>query len=467
MLSLAGVSRWTCNGETAALYVVFHCCTNCGFFQALIKAYGRKRLKEIEDHKRKKLQAKLARRKANSNPASANCSPVHQMMNASTGLLQRVIQLGRKQSISADNLNMIGRALTTSDYKSTLKPDGSTLLERVINLGRTEQARSQNQIDRLTSNTLKPPDPYKGRPSLSCNDLPTTDDDDDGENESCLNTRHTSPYGNEPSKRRSNSSMRWGLLKGSQTGDKGNGYQAVDTDELENDTQVCVENAKESVTPMSCDQIAVIVDTEESDLELTPGSPDHVRTPLLAKSPSQDVESQTSTITSPPTPTTNAQGYEQLSSSDDRSVAKSVISDETKMTSSVAPMKRKTNAKSGEYSNTVSSSASAPAAKSLSFENPSYADVPSGEQEREESMAEDKSSAAGLLSTAHSDSTLQQRPSTLPICPSNNNAMSTTANTSGDVHGDSEMCANPNNQPSDPSYPSSTTMAKSTRLFLF
>ena len=155
---------------------------------------------------------------------------------------------------------------------------------------------------------------------------------------------------------------------------------------------------------------------------------------LLAKSPPQDVESQTSTMTGPPTPTKNAQGYEQLSSSDDHGVAKSLISDETKMTPSVAPWKRKTNAKSGEYSNTFSSSASAPAAKSLSFENPSYADVPSGEQEREESMAEDKSSAAGLLNTAHSDSTLQQRPSTLPICPSNNNAMSTTATTSGDKH---------------------------------
>lgn len=447
--------------------MVFHCCTNCDFFQALIKAYGRKRLKEIEDHKRKKLQAKLARRKANSNPASANCSPVHQMMNASTDLLQRVIQLGRKQNISADNLNMIGRALTTSDYKSTLKPDGSTLLERVINLGRSEQARSHNQIDRLTSNTLKPPDPYKGRPSLSCNDLPTTDDDDDDENECCLDTPQAFPPRNETSKPRSNNNRRWGLLKGSPIGDKGGGYQAVQTDEIENDTQVCVENAKESVTPLSCDQVAVIVDTEESDLEMTPGSPDHARTPLLAKSSPHDVESQTSTMTSPPTPTKNTQGYEQLSSSDDRSVAKSVISDETKMTSSVAPWKRKTNAKSGEYSNTVSSSASAPAAKSLSFENPSYADVPPREQEREESMAEDKSSAAGLLNTAHSDSTLQQRPSTLPICPSNKNAMSTTATTSGDIHGDSEMCGNPNLQPSDPSHPSSTTMAKSTRLFLF
>ena len=240
-------------------------------------------MKEIEDHKRKKLQAKLARRKANSNPASANCSPVHQMMNASTDLLQRVIQLGRKQSISADNLNMIGRALTTSDYKSALKPDGSTLLERVINLGRSEQARSHNQIDRLTSNTLKPPDQYKGRPSLSCNDLPTTDDDDDDENESCLNTHHASPHGNEPSKPRSNSNRRWGLLKGSPTGDKGSGYHAVQTDELDNDTQVCAENAKESVTSISCDQIAVIVDTEESDLEMTPGSPDHARTPPVSQ----------------------------------------------------------------------------------------------------------------------------------------------------------------------------------------
>ena len=262
-------------------------------------------MKEIEDHKRKKLQAKLARRKANSNPASANCSPVHQMMNASTDLLQRVIQLGRKQSISADNLNMIGRALTTSDYKSTLKPDGSTLLERVINLGRSEQARSHNQIDRLTSNTLKPPDPYKGRPSLSCNDLPTTDDDDDDEIECCLGTPQASPPRNETSKPRSNNNRRWGLLKGSPIGDKGGGYQAVQTDEIENDTQVCVENAKESVSPLSCDQVAVIVDTEESDLEMTPGSPDHVRTPLLAKSPPHDVESQTSTMTSPPTPTKN------------------------------------------------------------------------------------------------------------------------------------------------------------------
>ena len=196
--------------------MVFHCCTNCDFFQALIKAYGRKRLKEIEDHKRKKLQAKLAKRKANSNPASANCSPVHQMVNASTGLLQRVIQLGRKQSISADNLNMIGRALTTTDYKSTLKPDGSTLLERVINLGRSEQARSHNQIDRLSSNTLKPPDPYKGRPSLSCNDLPITDDsDDDDENESRQSSPNDSPRRNASFKPRvTGSNRRWASVKG-------------------------------------------------------------------------------------------------------------------------------------------------------------------------------------------------------------------------------------------------------------
>ena len=401
----------------------------------------------------------MAKRKANSNPASTNCSPVHQMMNASTDLLQRVIQLGRKQSISADNLHVIGRALTTSDYKSTLQPDGSTLLERVINLGRNEQARSHNQIDRLTSNTLKPPDPYRGgRPSLSCNDLPATDDDDD-ESES-----HTSSPRDSPSKDFrpnqgvvNNSSRGWGILKGSANGNKGSGYQAVRTDD--HDSKVGpAEDAKDSVTPISCDQIAVVVDTEESDLEMTPGSPDHVRTPLLAKTPPEDVEPQTRTSTSPPCSTKYTEGYEQLSSNDDCNVQKSVISDENEMSSNLASWKRKTNPKMKDYTN-ATTSASATAGKSLSFENPSYADVTSCDKK---TMAEEMPSAAGLLKAAHSESTLQQRPSTLPIYPSN--VMNTT---SGDVHDDKELCGNPNLQPSDPPHPCSTTVAKSTRLFLF
>ena len=404
----------------------------------------------------------MARRKANSNPASTNCSPVHQMMNASTDLLQRVIQLGRKQSISADNLHTIGRALTTSDYKSTLKPDGSTLLERVINLGKNDQARSHNQIDRLTSNTLKPPDQYRGgKPSLSCNDLPTMDDDDGSE--SRTSSPHDSPSNNvRPNQGYvNNSSSGWGILKGSTNGDKGSGYQVVRTDDHE--AKVGSEDPKDTGTPISCDQIAVIVNTEESDLEMTPGSPDHVRTPLLAKSPPEDVESQIRVNSSPPCSTKYAQGYEQLSSSDDCNFQKSVISDETEMASNIAPWKRKAIAKMRDHTNS-SSSASTNAERSLSFENPSYADVTSGDKE---SMAEVKPSAAGLLKTAHSESTLQQRPSTLPICPSNNNVMSTTATTPGDVHDDKELCGNPKLQASDPPHPFSTTVAKSTRLILF
>ena len=149
------------------------------------------------------------------------------------------------------------------------------------------------------------------------------------------------------------------------------------------------------MTPLSCDQIAVIVDTEESDLEMTPGSPDHARTPLLAKLPPHDIESQvTSTKVGPHTPSVkNAQGYEQLSSADDCNVTESVISDETKMTSIVAPWKSKNNTTPGEHAS--SNTASAPA-KSLSFENPSYADVsPSCELEWAEGIAENEASAAG------------------------------------------------------------------------
>ncbi len=430
-------------------------------FQALIKAYGRKRLKEIEDHKRKKLNAKMAKRKANSNPNSATCSPVHQMMNASTDLLQRVIQLGRKQSISADNIHVLGKAVSPkADYKSTLKPDGTTLLQRVTALGvGNTRGDSENQPDRLTPNSLKPPDLFVGRSALSCNDLPITDDD--FESDSSSSTPH-----NSPSRTLIVSSKGWGLLK---RGSKGNVYQAVDTEGKDDvDAQVSC-NPPDSTTPMSCDQVAVVIDTEESDLEMTPGSPGHVRTPLLPKPPPEEVEPQSESISSPPSHA-NPPGHQQLPSADEALLHSSVISDDGKLSDIYPAWKQKLAGSSSAVATTRGNT-------TLSFENPSYAGVMSDSA----GLISDNLSAAGLNLSPPPASCVaqsgnssigsntqqqqqqqqqQQRPSTLPISPTNNcgaSAMHAGEDTT-------QACGNPNLSPPDPSPPSSSTVAKSTRL---
>ncbi len=344
----------------------------------------------------------MAKRKANSNPASSNCSPVHQMMSSSTNLLQRVIQLGRKQSVSVDDLQVLN-SVPPSDYKPSLTHEGHRYLQSIV-----DQARSQTQMDTLKSpNTLMPPDPFfrYGHPSLSCNDLPTSDDDSDND---------STPGGNQLDKDNDEtfdtSSTRVSIRDSS--GPKvishnGRRYEAIKTEDQELEpieTQGLDRqgNNMESMTPVSCDHVTVVVDTEESDLEMTPGGLDHVTSPLLAKCPPDDIESQVKSRKS----SVKKLGSTNLAMEDAQQ--SSVMYDESdRVCGAVA------NSRPSWKTKTVAGKLNL-SDKSVSFENPSYADI---ELTEDGAVGVSDAAALGALRKVQSDHILQQRPSTLPLSP--------------------------------------------------
>ncbi len=385
--------------------------------QALIKAYGRQRLREIEDHKRKKLQARIARRQANSNPTSASCSPVHEMVSASTDLLQRVLQLGRKHSLSADNLTVLGRRAQGSGTGAGAAP-GDDLLQRVLQLRRDENA--------LRLNILQRPEPYPThlRPH-SYSDLQSAvrdQNDDDNDSDSTTTSGNASPR-ESPSRSRplSPRDVRgWaGLRKRSADGDaprsvshRGNVYQAVHTEvpdinigevdlaedkgDPDPDHDPDQDQSKESMTPVSCDQVAVMIDTEESDLE-TPGSADpHVCTPLLTKpEPGSEPEKSgprgaTSTsaplCSPPPMLSPNTLGYQQLSSSDADADSVMASCSSTNPPSAVNNNKPPWGQHKADSADSTASS-TATVVPSMSYENPSYSDVIAPDDQLESSAA--------------------------------------------------------------------------------
>ncbi len=341
----------------------------------------------------------MAKRKANSNPASSNCSPVHQMMSSSTNLLQRVIQLGRKQSVSVDDLQVLN-SVPPSDYKPSLTLDGHRYLQSII-----DQAKSQTNIETLKSpNTLMPPDPFfrYGHPSLSCNDLPTSDDSDND----------SSPDGYENENRDDNATpVRRDSIRDSCApkviSHNGRKYEAIKTDDqdlepIESEGLDRQGNNKELITPVSCDHVTVVVDTEESDLEMTPGGLDHVTSPLLSKPQPDDIESQVKGRKS---------SLKNLGSTNfamEDAQQSSVMCDESeKVHGAVA------NSKPSWKNKTVAGKLNL-SDKSVSFENPSYADI---ELMGEGGVGAYDAAASGALRKVQSDHVLQQRPSTLPLCP--------------------------------------------------
>lgn len=224
-------------------------------FQALIKAYGRKRLREIEEHRRQR--DKAAKIKAESTPNSHDCSPVHKMVNSSADLLQRVMKLGRKQSISADNISVLGKTNKPLLCENNLSV--GSLLQKVIALGKQSKDPSMldglNEWNKMTSPTEDALCPENG-----------------GNSPFRVTQEEEGPV-KPPSGEKTSPKKRWGLVKGTADGQQrstnhqGNKYQAVQTEE----SYVAVGSNAEVTSP---DQTTVNMETEESDLETTEATPD-------------------------------------------------------------------------------------------------------------------------------------------------------------------------------------------------
>ncbi len=238
-------------------------CVVC--LQSFIKNYGIKRLAEIADHKRKKNEERLKRRQENNKSDSNKNSPVHRMLDQSAGLFARVVQighLGRRASRSVDNL-----VTTKVDYTQELESDANNgldtcdLLKRVIALGRQE-VRSHSHLDRIKDNNLEPFIFINQDPDL----VPDKKLNIPVENSTTTGSRGkwTSLLGKKDVK----------VPVRKMTNHQGRQYEAVSTDDNESendDTQRLPPATSEAGSP---EHVAVVVETEESDLDNTTATPD-------------------------------------------------------------------------------------------------------------------------------------------------------------------------------------------------
>ena len=143
----------------------------------MIKAYGRRRLQEITAHNQKRIEEKLARKATRAPDEKQNLvlNPVHKMVASSTDLFKRVIQLGRKQSRSAEDMNSLEKlrqkyenGLMPSDanrpnhyqtpcsqiiYPNQAVSENENLIQRVLSLG-----QNQHNIRQSSSNSTESSD---------------------------------------------------------------------------------------------------------------------------------------------------------------------------------------------------------------------------------------------------------------------------------------------------------------------
>ena len=337
-------------------------------FQALIKAYGRKRLQEIEDHNRKRQRERLAKRKANSNPVSAECSPVHKMVNSSAELLQRFMKLGRRQSISADNISVLGKCPENKLHKDSELNMGS-LLQKVISM--RKQARSQNHLEDVPKeNSFLVSLPKGDKPSRSCGNLGVIQEQQQVFGLSKKVGADPVGEGGGWGVKRTRGSR--GAARRVTTNHQGMKYEAICMDE--NDGPDPTLTHTPNVT--SPDQMTITVDTEESDLENTNATPD---------------DDPTAPLMQP-----EAKAHETPHSVPPHNATLGAISQaqDTGPVSSESP-----------WDDTLTSEFGA---KSVSFDNPSYSDA----QLSKEAMA--------ALVGVHSEEALdpqaeETRPTTLPV----------------------------------------------------
>ena len=242
--------------------------------QALIKEFGRKRLQELGDHKRKRLQQRLARKLLGNTPEN---SPVHKMLNSSADILKKVMAFGRHPTGSSEDVRGHGKVTESGteapkQMSKLFSTSARDLVKGVFGIGHNSYSRSQNHLNlkfmperMFSSETLRrnisksetnisAKVPLPAPNHVSSQEAPTKTACDGNTLDFHENKTHK-PF------------SLWNLLKANSTPNesqisKQTHYKSVPSSEHEDPK--CGE-------PNSPEQITVVVDTEESDLE--PDSP--------------------------------------------------------------------------------------------------------------------------------------------------------------------------------------------------
>ena len=228
------------------------------------------------DHQRQRQLEKIARKAGNA--AVGKTSPVHSMINSSSSLLSQVAKIGINASRSDDNLNVKKRKHTviTEEEEEDVSVNESPLatcdlLKRVIQLGREEKKEEEKKSNNLCATM--------SLPINSVNDPPKHD-------LFAEKNLNIPIHGNGQGPRKPRLNSKWGIAlpKGDRppssrkiTNHNGNKYEAIHSEERASE-EASAHNTMDKASP---EYVAVVMDTEESDLDNTMTPDEYSRsTPL-------------------------------------------------------------------------------------------------------------------------------------------------------------------------------------------